>query len=393
MIVLSSILQIGQYPLDPTLIRGGVEASVYGLVQEQSKNTHVYVIDIPRIGIADSIEEYCNVTIFRFRNPGSHQKDCVKRIKDIVATIRTIRPSICHIHGTGRFSYFVFRELKRLSIPLALTVHGLLHVEKQKALSNNFSPKSIYQLLTQTFYERRLLSSLEDIIVDTGYVKEAIKRYLLRNRPRMTVIPQGIDASFFHVAGSADSRTILSVGSISRRKGHLLLIKAFAKAADQMKDIQLVLCGVLNDVEYGNEIVNLIATLPCKDRIVFKINVLKEELQELYSSAHIFALHSQEESQGIVFAEAMAAGLPVVATNVGGIPYVVFDHETGILSDYGDIDSVADSILLLMSPGFDWHKMSDKCRITANSYRWEVISDRISKVYDTILRRKDLNRS
>ena len=128
------IVQIGPFPVDASLIRGGVEASVFGLALEQAKTSKVYVIDFPRLDIADSVEEFNGMRIYRFHNPGTHQKDCQKRIKCIVEIIEGIKPDICHIHGTGVFSWALFKGLRRASVPLILTVHGLIHVEKKKAL-------------------------------------------------------------------------------------------------------------------------------------------------------------------------------------------------------------------------------------------------------------------
>lgn len=85
------------------------------------------------------------------------------------------------------------------------------------------------------------------------------------------------------------------------------------------------------------------------DRITILPDADYDVLLGLYSKATLFALHSEEESQGIVFAEAMAAGLPIVATNSGGIPYVVHDDDNGILCKYGDVDSFACNMDSLLS--------------------------------------------
>ena len=197
----------------------------------------------------------------------------------------------------------------------------------------------------------------------------------------MVIIPQGIQQDYFKLSCSSVSRTILSVGSISQRKGHYYLIKAFSIVASKLKDVKLTICGVLADEKYYNYLVDLISTLPCKDRIELKTDVSKDELLDLYCNARIFALHSQEESQGIVFAEAMAAGLPIVATRVGGIPFVVSEGQTGFLSNYGDIHSFSQSIIRLFSSDDEWSKMSLSCREMANNYSWSRIARAIYVEY------------
>ncbi len=379
------IVQIGPFPIDRSLIRGGVEASVYGLATEQAKTSEVFVVDIPRLGIEDSIEELNGLTVYRFNNPGTYQKDSVRRIKDIVEIIRGIKPDICHIHGTGVFKYALYKELKAFS-PIMLTVHGLLGVEKKKALKEHFSFKLLYQYITQSRCERRLISAQKSVIVDTGYVAEALKGYRLSRTPRMVIIPQGINDDFFSINCSSTSKTVLSVGSISKRKGHHLLIQAFSKAAEELKDIKLVICGALTDRSYFQSLQSLAKSTQCSDRIVIKADLRKEEILDYYRNAHVFALHTQEESQGIVFAEAMAAGLPIVSTRVGGVPFVVSEGASGYLTDYGDVEGFAQALTKVFSLGEEWNALSDRCKRFSHKYSWSKIAEKIAAEYFLIIK-------
>ena len=95
----------------------------------------------------------------------------------------------------------------------------------------------------------------------------------------------------------------------------------------------------------------------------------------------MFALHSEEESQGIVFAEAMAAGLPIVATNSGGIPYVVHDDDNGIFCMYGDVDAFASNMDSLLSDETSRNLISARNTEEAKKYNWANIANEIVKVY------------
>lgn len=374
------IVQIGPFPIDRSLIRGGVEASVFGLALEQAKTSSVFVIDIPRLGVGDSIEDYDGLTVYRFHNPGPHQKDSVRRIADIVEIVQAIKPNVCHIHGTGVFSYALYKEIKAFC-PMMLTVHGLLGVEKKKALKEHPSFKLMYQYITQSRCERRLLSTQKTVIVDTVYVADAIKNYRLFRTPRMVVIPQGINDDFFSLNCSPSSRTILSVGSISKRKGHHLLLQAFSMAAEELKDIKLVICGALTDKAYFQSLLSLAEGMHCRDRIVIKADLKKGEVLDHFRDAHVFALHTQEESQGIVFAEAMAAGLPVVSTRVGGVPFVVSNGESGFLTDYGDVNAFAQALKKVFSLSDEWSTMYEKCKRISLKYSWTKIAEKIEAEY------------
>ena len=379
------IIQIGPFPSDSYNIHGGVEASVYGLAREQAKAHFVVVMDIPRIGGEDIVEQVDGVTVYRFCNRGKHNRDAIRRIGEIVEIVNAMNPTVCHIHGTSLFNWKMFDALKGKGIPTILTVHGLVKEEKRKSLKNRFSFKTLYQLWTQTSAERKLLQSTSNAIVDTQYVVDQIGRYRLLTKPKLTVIPQGIEDAFFDLSYSRDSRMILSVGVFSRRKGHLLTIQAFERVSKQIPEATLTICGIVTDQAYFNDVVEYVKASPCKDKISILTNLPKDQLLTFYKQAHVFALHSQEESQGIVFAEAMAVGLPVVATNEGGIPYVIENGVTGLLSSYGDIDGFAYSLEQLMTDNQAWNKMSVAGRSISRKYAWNDIVQQVEDFYSAIV--------
>lgn len=379
------IIQIGQFPLNPDIIRGGVESSVFGLASEQAKSHSVIVFDIPRFNSVDSIETIGELTVYRFRNKGRHQKDASSRIPEMLRLIVSLQPSICHLHGTSPFNWTLYKELRKSRIPVVVTVHGLIYIEKTKSLRKHFSLKTLYQLIVQSSAERRILNATKEVIVDTVYVEETIRQYHLSTIPHMTIIPQGIDERFYVTTCSRDSREVLSVGAIAKRKGHLFLIQSFEKLCERMSDVHLTICGSMAETEYFSKVKEYLSSSPFRNRISLFTDVTKDVLFNLYHKAHLFALHSQEESQGIAFAEAMATGLPVVSTKVGGIPYVVSDGTTGLLSEYGDTDSFSTALEHLLTSQNDWIEMSQECQKIAQLYSWTTISEAVSMVYHSIL--------
>lgn len=375
------IVQIGPYPVSPDCVRGGVESSVFGLARELAKSHDVVVFDTPRIGGIDAVEKSGTLTIYRFRNPGKHNQDAVRAINRIAETIEKIGPDICHIHGTGLFSARIKAQLERKGLKTIVTVHGLLTVEKKNALKRHFSVKSLYQYLRLSRVEKTMLNRSPEVIVDTEYVAETLRHYGLKRLPNMHVIPQGIDSHYYGLQCSPDSNLILSVGSFSRRKGHLYLLQAFDILCERGVDARLVIAGVCSDCDYYAQMQAYLQSSPHKDRIEIRANLSAEDLDNAYRSAHFFALHSEEESQGIVFAEAMAAGLPVVSTNVGGIPYVVSDGNAGYLSDYGDVNAFADNMEKLMTSSESWTRFSQNAVEVAKKYNWEEIGKSIVAEY------------
>ena len=379
-----TIVQIGPFPLLSGRIQGGVEASVFGLAKAQCSTYEIHVFDIPRIGGSHVVENAEGVIVHRFCNQGERQFSAGRQVAVMAKEIQALHPEVCHIHGTSLFAWLMYRELYRMKLPVVVTVHGLVRVEKLNALKKGISAKKLFQYLYQGWVEKRFLSCLPAAIVDTEYVKGRVNQYPIRRKPIMHVIPQGIDEDFFSLKCSKDSRMILSVGAIGERKGPLLALKAFELATDIGMDAWLVIAGTIADKQYLERLQNAIAQSKYKTQISLYTDLTDEALKQLYEKAHLFVLHSEEESQGIVFAEAMATGLPVVATQVGGVPWVVGNGRSGLLSEYGDIDTFADHIQKLMSDASLWQSMSDSSSEAAETYHWHIISNRVIELYHSI---------
>lgn len=379
------IIQVGPYPVSIDCIRGGVESSVYGLAKALTNEHQVYAFDNPRLDGQDCIEQIDNVHVYRYKNNGAHNQDAIQRIIEIVEHICALKPDVVHVHGTGKFSYLIYRALAQKGIRMMLTVHGLLHVEKWNLLNRKFTFKHLYQFVIQSYYEFKLLNLVSHTIVDTQYVANQIEhcyhKHYISKLPEMYVIPQGINKKYKELNCSPESKTILSVGTISKRKGHLYLLQAFDLLCERIQDVQLVIAGVLAEQSYYQEMQSYIQRSPNKDKIRLLVNISQEDMFSLYTQARVFALHSQEESQGIALVEAMATGLPVCATNVGGIPFVVTHEKSGLLSDYSDVQQFAHNLFRLFDTLDLYDSMAKFAKHNVIRYLWNNIANEVIKSY------------
>ena len=379
------VAQIGPYPQSVDCIKGGVEASVYGLAQEQGKSMDVHVFDLPRMEMKDAVERDGNVIVHRYNNPGKRQASASWQVGKMIQEIRALNPDVCHIHGTGLFAWLMYRGLTKEKQSVIVTVHGLIRVEKQNQMKARFSLKRFGQYLYQGAIEKKLLRQLPIAIVDTEYVRQMISRYPISRMPEMYVIPQGINNDFFALNCSQESRILLSVGAMGGRKGHLLTLEAFELLRKEGVEAELIVAGTIAEQGYYEKILQFVKGSDYKDSIHVMTNLPQQQLLDLYKKAHVFVLHTEEESQGIVFAEAMATGMPVVSTKVGGVPYVVKQNMTGFLSEYGDIQLFKENVKTILEDINIWRSMSMESKHYANAYQWPNINNRIVELYQSNL--------
>lgn len=382
------IAQVGSFPLSIDCIRGGVESSVYGLAKAIVHNHIVHVFDIPRLGVEDQTTIVEGIIVHRYKNWGKHNVDACERVSQVVEEIVSIQPDIVHIHGTNQYSHAIYQLLVKRGIKVLVTVHGLANVEKRNALSKKKSLKSLYQYLVQSRTEFSLLSQVPQIIVDTEYVAEQIRSCYthgkIKRLPQMHVIPQGINQQYAMLQSSCDEPIIFSLGAISKRKGHLLLVKAFELLCKQTPNAKLIIAGIVAEKEYYDELQRYIQQSQYANQIQLCINLSQEQIFQLYQNVRLFALHSQEESQGIVFAEAMAVGLPIVSTKEGGIPFVVTHGETGLLAEYEDVEAFATNMSILLQNNDLYDLMAKNGKKESLNYLWDSIADRILELYSTM---------
>lgn len=384
------IIQAGPFPLDSNLIKGGVESSIYGISQALSPNNEVIVVDYPRYGLkCDCVDDSNGIKVYRFKSKFGNNNALILRVFKVIKTIKKLRPDICHLHSSSMFSLLLFLLLKLNNVAVIITIHGLAHIEKKNNWLKKRNLKNFSKFLVHSFIEFALINWSKEIIVDTEYVANEIANYKKERKifhlPKIHTIPQGINKLFAEIDCNLESSNILAVGSINPRKGFLELIQAMHKLIVQQPNAFLNIVGIVSDKKYLNEIEAKISELGLSKNIKINTNLSFSQLIEFYKQSSLFVLHTQEESQGIVFCEAMACGMPIVSTNVGGVAFVVDNNKGGLLSNFSDIDTFAENISLLMENSVLKYEFSEYNLKKANDYNWSIIADNVTSVYKKII--------
>ena len=240
---------------------------------------------------------------------------------------------------------------------LAGLLHGIPHVVTAHSLEPD-RPWKREQLGggydVSSWSEKNAMENADAVIGVSSGMKDAILRAYPRiDESRVHVVLNGIDTAVWYPTDNAQdnvverlgvdpTRPIVAfVGRITRQKGVAHLVKA---AQDFDPDIQLVLCaGAPDTKEIAEETEGLVDKLrEMRDGVYWVTDMLpKEDIRDIYSAADIFVCPSVYEPLGIVNLEAMACNTAVVASDVGGIPEVVVDGETGTLVHYDAEDTQA----------------------------------------------------
>ena len=166
---------------------------------------------------------------------------------------------------------------------------------------------------------------------------------------KLRVVHCGVDVARFDLvdrAGAGREPEILTVGSVVPRKGQALLVEAVAELARRGVQARLTVVG---DGPRLQELRTLAERLGVADRVTFAGAVGQDRIGAYYQRAGLFALPSFAEGVPVVLMEAMATGLPVVASRIAGVPELVEDGVSGLLVEPGSVSSLTGALARLLS--------------------------------------------
>jgi len=258
------------------------------------------------------------------------------------------------------------------------TVHG-----EEVYLSKRYHTMSILKLLVN--------NSSKTITNSSATFKASIKAGL--NKEKLEIIPFGVDTSFFrHLNVQKDTSIfqILSIGYLIERKGFEYLIKAVEEVLKVHNNVKLKIVGS-GPLEV--RIKKLIKELGLEETIEIIGNVSDEKLLEIYNLSDLFVLPSIVDSQGnteglgVVLLEAMACKLPVIASNIGGIPDIIHDGETGLLVPEKDSMEISLSIIKLIENEDLRELIALKgYNMVKEHFIWEKIAKEYISIYQEIIK-------
>jgi phosphatidylinositol alpha-mannosyltransferase len=221
-------------------------------------------------------------------------------------------------------------------------------------------------------------------------VSQAAASLIQRHFPGYyNIIPNGVEVERFAAPQTPipelnDGMTnILFVGRLEKRKGLRYLLRAFERVKAKHPDTRLIVAGGYNDRQRrGYE--RWVTEAGLRD-VEFVGYVSNEDLPRYQHSAHIFcAPNTGNESQGIILLEAMAAGRPVVASNIEGFAGVITHGVEGLLVRPKDSDGLAEALLELVEDADMRHEIGARAAERAQHYSWDRVSQRVLSYYERL---------
>jgi phosphatidyl-myo-inositol alpha-mannosyltransferase len=205
----------------------------------------------------------------------------------------------------------------------------------------------------------------------------------------MAVVPNGVGPEFFShpeplEGWKGEGPTLLFVGRLEPRKGLTYLVRAFLRLKPAFPRLRLLVVG-RDDKRIQDKAMALVPPRLRTD-LVFVGSVPQADLPSYYASADVFCAPSLGgESFGIVLAEAMAVGKPVVCSDIGGYRDVVRDGTDGLLVPPRDPQALAEALAGLLDNPARLAAMGEAAAAAARRYAWEVVAAEVAEVYRTAL--------
>jgi len=303
--------------------------------------------------------------------------------------IRDWRPDVIHCHAMARIAELCLRTAAKCGARSVISLHGGgANVPEAEARSLKAPTRGLVPwgkaLDIAMGWTRRIPEDFDGIVC-VGEDEADIWR---RRHPRVLFLPNGVDTRIFGEAASrrasrqASGRapTALCVARIDRQKNQMALVEALARNPD----LSVRLVGPVTQPDYLAEMSARAAALGVSERlaVVGPLPPGSRELVSEYAAADLFVLPSRHEPFGIAALEAWAAGLPVAASDIGGLGRLCASHPGAAVTFRPDDPAGLDAAIRAAVRGAG--ELSANGRRAAAEYDWQRISARAVEFYALI---------
>ncbi len=329
------VMMLGPYPPSLARIDGGVAAATTYVSQALSKMPDMELIGVRVAGPASTrgaIENLgwpvVDLELGRF----SVSTFFRRQRRDFDALLRQYKPDLVHAQGADASGYLAVRS----GWPAVVTIHGIL--SECARLRTNLV-KRLRELAQARLTEHHVVERAAHIIAISPYVANY---YRSRLHGAIYDVPNAVAPQYFELERKPVAGRLLFAGRISRGKGLIDLVHAVARVSEMVSEV--ILAGAAPDRDFASQLRAVIDDAGQTSKFGIMGLLDERSLLDEFAKASALVLPSYQETAPMVIQQAMAAGLPVIATRVGGIPNQIDDEASGMLFDAGNINQLADRL-------------------------------------------------
>jgi len=382
---------------------GGVERHVSTLVKGLLKRGHDITIITSKHPRGIEKKQYKKLKIFYTqieikRNPLSnfrHFKEAINIFKKI-----NVKEKFDIIHTQSDLIWWYLKNVKKTT-PTVTTLHRTIINEFKSSIRSKpyLAPFWVFLLPLYHFIGRFYLKKSDKLIcVSLILMKDVIKQYRVP-KAKIEIIFNGIDIKKFKPKDNSriknlrkkyatkQEKIILYIGSLIKQKGCHILIKSFSDILKKEKNLKLVIGG---SGPYYKNLKNLIENLRLENKVIFVGKIDSKDTVNYYNIADIFVFPTLRiESFGLVSAEAMSCGKPVIASKIGAISDVITNFKDGILVKPNNLEELRKNILKVLNNKTLVKRLSENARKKiVNNFNIDKMIDETIKVYDGLLEKQ-----
>jgi glycosyltransferase involved in cell wall biosynthesis len=299
--------------------------------------------------------------------------------------IRRLEMDVIHSHNPFFLGLLASKVARDTGVPLIATYHTLLnHYSHYVSFLPDGASQRLLKWWLPEYYNR-----CDRVIAPSQIAKQSLWDYGVDRDIEVlptavpTPHPEQVDRSAQLAARERlgvppNAKMLMYSGRIALEKNLELLLSVFGRLAEDHPDLYLVIIG---SGPHEETLHALAAEIPHADRIIIPGSVQREDLDPVYAAADIFVFPSCSETQGLVVAEARAAGTPCVVVNQGGAAETVVYGEDGFVVN-AEVDAFANAVSVLLTRDELRKEMSENCRQRAMLYTPAAMTDRMLVIYE-----------
>jgi len=383
-------------------LSGGTGAYVYYLSNELMKNGYsIYIVT--GYDQAKDVRLKEQLSVFFLKTPKTPIVKSFMFAGSCFRKLNSIRNSVCvditHANLPLVPNFAVPANFGRT---LVSTVHSTWKGEAQAIRGEPYSrlnPNEKFMVSFNWFlriFEEKMLERSRKIIAVSDFTRRELLQYYKVKEDKIRVIHNGVDINKFQPASdkrkakeelgfNPNDTLILSVGRLYARKGLFTLIESMLAVTRRFPSAKFIISGK----GQSNEMKKLVAyaqKLGVRDNIVFTGYFPDAKLPKLYQAADVFEFSTFYEHHPFAVLEALATGLPVVTTSVGGIPETIENGKNGFLCHPFNPREFSDRILYFLEHPAEAREMAFQARKTIEErFDWRLIVKKVLKVYEEVL--------